>query len=567
VKRNKKRINNPSRASSPKTQELPPEQPQGNSRKINILLWAVAGIVLVISLVTIAWVLGNKSGAENYKDNPYFALKDYNPEPAPITKGTFEKKFSNGGQIFDWLLKNDYFEEKEGTVVHPRFLSHEAKLALRSIYPVESEQILNILQQANSSRHAFVVKSAEISSKLSDQAFDALQKKDIKKALAYCKTAIDIFPINAKPYLLLTKLYLMTGQEQKMYETLTLAGRSYPNFNNIVGVIDDDDLAKMPLEEPQDNVYLANFSENKKTAISFLFDDGEKDVYVNALPTFEKYGFRATIPVIAGMVAENDDQFWGSWREWKDAANRGFEIANHSMYHRDSQKLHGSDFDIAIDQAKERIEKNIGHKVTAYVFPHDSYSDEALSRALREHGVVRAQEFLHSYYSRFVGIVYGGPSFSVETANRLIDIGIKRQLWLLANCHGVTTKRGILSFKSITPSFLDKHLAYIHSKSDDVWVDTFTHVFEYMRLRSATTIETQAFSDGSADFVLRTDSPVKKLLLPLTVVLKTPEGAKLISVHTAAGHKIWTWSCAVDRLCVDVDAYDDPIHVEWGSGK
>ena len=100
-------------------------------------------------------------------------------------------------------------------------------------------------------------------------------------------------------------------------------------------------------------------------AISFMFDDGEANVY-GALPTFEKYGYRATIPVVAGFVADtSNDPFWGTWAQWKDAADRGFEIANHSMYHRDSVKLHGSDFDVAIDQAKEIIEKNTGHPVTS----------------------------------------------------------------------------------------------------------------------------------------------------------------------------------------------------------
>ena len=81
----------------------------------------------------------------------------------------------------------------------------------------------------------------------------------------------------------------MTGQEQKMYDTLTLAERSYPDFDNIVKIIDDENLDKIPMDEPQGSIYLANFPENKKMAISFMFDDGEAHVY-KALPTFEKYG-------------------------------------------------------------------------------------------------------------------------------------------------------------------------------------------------------------------------------------------------------------------------------------
>lgn len=456
------------------------------------------------------------------------------------------------------------FRRNRRDLCHPRFLSPEEKVNLENKYPSNYVIVLNILQQANSSRHQFVVKSAEISNQMTSRALDALKKKNIKEAIEDCKIAIDIFPLNAKPYILLTKFYLMTGQEQKMFATLTRAGHSYPNFDSIVNIIDDEDLERMPLDVPQDNVFLADFPENKKTAVSFLFDDGERNIYVNALPIFEKYGFRATIPIIAGMVADKDDDpFWGSWSQWKNAADRGFEIANHSMYHRDSQKLHSSDFDISIDQAKALIEKNTGHEVTAYVFPHDSYNDEAVSRALREHAVVRTWELLNACYNRTVGITYGGPNFSVETANRLVDIGIKRHLWLVANCHGVTTKRGILSFKSITPAFLETHLAYINAKSNDVWVDTFSNVFAYLSRRSQTNIEIKEEGIGSAEFILHNATPRTKLSTPLTVVLKTPQGAKIRSAHTADNHTLKAWGCASDKLCVDVDSYDTDIYVQW----
>ena len=72
---------------------------------------------------------------------------------------------------------------------------------------------------------------------MAERAIDALKKRNIKEAIGDCRMAIDIFPIDAKPYILLTKLYLMTGQEEKMFDTLTLAGSSYPNFNNIVGLL------------------------------------------------------------------------------------------------------------------------------------------------------------------------------------------------------------------------------------------------------------------------------------------------------------------------------------------
>ncbi|MDE1920770.1 MAG: polysaccharide deacetylase family protein [Candidatus Omnitrophica bacterium] len=527
------------------------------------LFWIIGGALLAVILAVTGLFILKRAQKINCSDDPYLLLKNYNSQCETITKSKFEELFSNGDEIFDWLMKNNYFEEKNGTSVHPRFVSPDERLNIGHRFYADHERILALLQQANSSRHEFVLKSAEISSQMAYRAIEALKRKNIEEAIKDCNISIDLFPLDAKPYILLAKLYLMTGREMELYETLTLAGRSYPNFNNIVGIIDDEDLDNIPLEEPKDNIYLADFPENKKMAISFMFDDGERDSYVNALPIFEKYGYRATFPIIAGFTGENSDPFWGSWAQWRDAANRGFEIANHSMYHRDSRDLHGSDFDVSIDQAKDMIEKNTGHKVTAYVFPHDSYSDEAVSRALREHEVIRTPEFLHSFYNREVSIVYGGPFFSVETANRLVDIGIKRFLWIVACCHGVTTRRGILSFKSVTPSFLEKHLSYIHSKSNEIWVDTFSKVFEYMAQRAHAKIETRSSAAGSIDFVLHSDNPKEKLSVPLTVVVKEPEGANFKSAVGRDNHPLKAWSCAASKLCVDVDAYEENVHVEW----
>lgn len=226
-------------------------------------------------------------------------------------------------------------------------------------------------------------------------------------------------------------------------------------------------------------------------------------------------------------------------------------------------KQHGSDFDIAIDQAKEIIEKNINHKVTSYVFPHDSYSDESVSRALRVHESIRTPEFLRPFYHRTVDIVIGGPYVSVETANRLVDIAIKRRLWFIAKCHGVTEKRSMRSFKSITPAFLEAYLAYIHSKGDDVWVDTFSHVFEYLSSRTHTKIETKHFTADSIDFVLHCDKPQEKLSRPLTVIVKTPSGVHVTSAREGDVRTVKAWVCANDKLCVDVDSYEETTHLEW----
>ncbi|MFI5205415.1 MAG: hypothetical protein ACHQVK_00585, partial [Candidatus Paceibacterales bacterium] len=187
----------------------------------------------------------------------------------------------------------------------------------------------------------------------------------------------------------------------------------------------------------------------------------------------------------------------------------------------------------------------------------------ATSRALRLHKAVRTPEFLRSFYNKTVEIVLGGPHVSVGTANRLVDIGMKRRLWLIAKCHGVSEKRSMRSFKSITPAFLEENLAYIHSKSEDVWVDTFSKVFDYMFLRSQTTIETKSLTKNTLVFVLHNNDQKAILSLPLTVVIKTNAGDSLKSASGEDGHALKAWACGADKLCVDVDSYDENIHVQF----
>ena len=118
------------------------------------------------------------------------------------------------------------------------------------------------------------------------------------------------------------------------------------------------------------------------------------------------------------------------------------------------------------------------------------------------------------------------------------------------------------SFKSITPEFLESYLEYIHSKSGDVWVDTFSRVFEYMFLRSQTTVETRGFTGNSIDFVLHNNKQGEKLSAPLTVVVKLEDGEGLKSAKAADGHVLKAWPCAASELCIDVDTYDQNVHVQ-----
>ena len=466
------------------------------------------------------------------------------------SKSTQQTQNQKNKRIFFWIIVGSIIIFILISLV--LFLKHKTT---KDVFNPPSEQF-------ERTSEGYIQSRADLSMELTRSGSQALRERRIKDAIDNYTTAISIYPLNSRAYGYLAEFFLKTGQEEDMFETLEKAGRSFPDFDQIIGIIQDKDLAKLPEDNPDENIFLANFPENKNMAVTFMFDDGEASVYTKALPIFEKYGFRATIPIVAGIVAKKDgDRYWGSWREWKDAADRGFEIANHSMFHRDHRELHGQDFDLSIDKAKELIEKNIGHDVITYVFPFDRYSDEAISRALRTHKSIRKPDFLRSIYKKSVVITYGGARFLADTANRLIDIGIKRHLWLIAGCHGVKAE-GMLTFKSVPSSFLETNLSYIYSKSKNIWVDTFSKVFEYLSLRSHTKIEIKNSSKNSVDFILHNNTD-KELSTPLTIVLKTPTGKNLKVAQAADGHMLKAWYCDFNKLCVDINTYDKNIHIEY----
>jgi len=75
-------------------------------------------------------------------------------------------------------------------------------------------------------------------------------------------------------------------------------------------------------------------------------------------------------------------------------------------------------------------------------------------------------------------------------------------------------------------------------------------------------IKAKTFSDNSIDFVLHSDKPDEKLTIPVTVTLKTEPGSNLKSAIGANGHVLKAWICGVNLFCVDVDAYENIIHVQ-----
>ncbi|MDE2010028.1 MAG: HAD hydrolase-like protein [Candidatus Omnitrophica bacterium] len=73
------------------------------------------------------------------------------PVAGPVSEKTFEEKFNELKtprieHLFEWLMKEGYFREKEGTQGHPKPLTEAMRLEVQKTYPNHSGVILSILE-------------------------------------------------------------------------------------------------------------------------------------------------------------------------------------------------------------------------------------------------------------------------------------------------------------------------------------------------------------------------------------------------------------------------------------
>ena len=99
--------------------------------------------------------------------------------------------------------------------------------------------------------------------------------------------------------------------------------------------------------------------------VIITIDDGNQDIYDNAFPILEKYGFSATFYVVTTYVGGKD---MVTAEQLIDLHNKGWEIGVHSYTHED---LTAADVDLnrEIGFAKSEMERKLGFPVNTFAYP------------------------------------------------------------------------------------------------------------------------------------------------------------------------------------------------------
>ncbi|HAG10410.1 MAG TPA: polysaccharide deacetylase [Desulfotomaculum sp.] len=146
-------------------------------------------------------------------------------------------------------------------------------------------------------------------------------------------------------------------------------------------------------------IELADFIKADKTlppkSIVITFDDGYLDNYKYAFPVLKKYGFTATVFVVADYIGKTNDfdaakelqpvnQLLG-WNEINQMSDYGITIGAHTLNHVSLTDITLPEARYEIENCKLVLEKQLGTSIEAFAYPYGHYNNQ-LEEIVKESG-------------------------------------------------------------------------------------------------------------------------------------------------------------------------------------
>ncbi|OQX52042.1 MAG: hypothetical protein B5M53_09550 [Candidatus Cloacimonas sp. 4484_209] len=125
------------------------------------------------------------------------------------------------------------------------------------------------------------------------------------------------------------------------------------------------------------------------------FDDGYRDIYVNALPILRKYNFKATVFLTTNSIGSSKLKTdvgnipipCLSWDEIKEMQNYDISFGSHTLSHPFLTKMSEENMKKEIKEPKKIIEEKLGIKVITFSYPFGDFNE-------RVKNVVRSSGYL-----------------------------------------------------------------------------------------------------------------------------------------------------------------------------
>jgi len=217
--------------------------------------------------------------------------------------------------------------------------------------------------------------------------------------------------------------------------------------------------------------------------VTLTFDDGNVDIYQNALPITKKYGLKAVLFPEIGAV-DNNESWSVNWNQLKEFKSANWEIGSHTMTHPDLTTVSDATLDYELSQSKKLLVSH-GFDVKTLAFPYGEANAHVLDYASRYYENSRlswGNNGLNVFpYDRY-NIVAMKVSSTTTPAEveKWMDDALKNKQWLVLMFHDIV---------SGTPA--DEY--QYNSKN----LDTIASYIKSHSLKPQTITEAMAFSAGT----------------------------------------------------------------------
>ncbi|MGI5171305.1 polysaccharide deacetylase family protein [Spirillospora sp. CA-253888] len=123
--------------------------------------------------------------------------------------------------------------------------------------------------------------------------------------------------------------------------------------------------------------------------VGLTFDDGYADFATRALPILTRFGFNATVFMVAGQIGGHNAWDEGprkplmSLQQLRAVAARGIEVASHGMEHLSLPKATESQLRQELHESRATLEGLLDRPVTGFAYPYGHVSDREVGEVAR----------------------------------------------------------------------------------------------------------------------------------------------------------------------------------------
>ena len=290
------------------------------------------------------------------------------------------------------------------------------------------------------------------------------------------------------------------------------------------------------------DIYVAKYKDNKKSAISYTFDDGLVEHYSLVMPKFRDLSFSGTFWINGSKINTNPAAIKDTTRmtcaQLKEMSDMGHEISNHGWAHKNFSRFPIEDIRVDIEKNDSAIFEWTGKMPITFCYPNNNKKKEAMNIAVINR--VDTRTFQRSIGSKST------PADLKKWTDRLIETGD----WGVGMTHGITY--GYDAF--LNPQRFWDHLDYVKSLEKYIWVATFCQVGAYKKEYDAVSLETSVKGNR---MIIKPSIDLDKNLFKelLTLVIKNKDNKNIKNAKIKQGRHVLKPVISVNTLIVDFDPF------------